>query len=353
MTNVDKIERRSNLRCIFDAMQVGLIPAGDEAQVAANWINKMHGAGTISKANCAVWFARFRSGDRSLEDHPRSGAPSAFDEERLRQLIEEDNELTSIELANVFKCDPSTVLRHLHAIGKVWKLGQWVPHKLTEPNKRLRADSAKRLLEMHRAGQLPFDDIVAQDESYILYENVERHGQWVDRGTVPHRTAKAVHPTKVLLSIFWTTRGVVYWELLKKKENMNSAILCAELEQVAHTLRHGPQHQKHAYKKDFFLLFDNAGCHRSGQTQNKLLELGFKWLHIPANSPDISPCDYYLFRSLKNKLRGKVFKSEADVGVFLDAFFASKSPEFWRDGMEELAGRWEEVLATEGEYVSD
>lgn len=333
---------------------MGKIAGGDEAQVATNWLCDVYGAGTISRATCANWFAKFRRGERSLEDRPRSGPPSAFDESALRQLIEEDDELTTRELADLLRCDQSTVVRHLHAIGKVLKLGSWVPHQLSDLDKRHRVETAKKLLQMHAAGRLPFDSIVAQDETWIFYENVERHGQWVDRGAEPRRTAKAgLHPKKIMLSVFWTTRGVVHWELLPKGQNMNAELFCDQLAKVVHALRHGPQREKLAYKKEYVLLFDNARPHTAAKTTNKLLQLGISRLPQAPYSPDTSPCDYYLFRSLKNQLRGRVFRSEVELRSFLETFFESKNSAFWREGMEELTGRWEEIVATEGEYVQD
>ena len=38
-------------------------------------LNELFGEGTISKSRCREWFARFKSGDTSLEDKPGRGRP--------------------------------------------------------------------------------------------------------------------------------------------------------------------------------------------------------------------------------------------------------------------------------------
>ena len=72
---------------------------------------------------CRDWFKRFREGDISLEDRPRSGCPMESDIERLKVLIEDNPRLTTRELSTMLGCNQSTIDRHLHEMGKVNKLG--------------------------------------------------------------------------------------------------------------------------------------------------------------------------------------------------------------------------------------
>ena len=41
------------------------------------------------------WFKKFRSGDISLEDSPRSGRPRALQDNELRTLVEDDPSQTA------------------------------------------------------------------------------------------------------------------------------------------------------------------------------------------------------------------------------------------------------------------
>ena len=49
----------------------------------------------------------------------------------------------------------------------------------------------------------------------------------------------------------------------------------------------------------------------------------------PPYSPDISPCDYYLFLSLSNFLSNKRFNSEEDIKTEVNLFFRLKNPKFF------------------------
>ncbi|CAK9829646.1 Histone-lysine N-methyltransferase SETMAR [Anthophora retusa] len=90
-------------------------------------LNELFGEVTISESRCREWFARFKSGDTSLEDKPGRGRSSDFDDQALLAAVEEDESLTTRMLAYNFNVDHSTIVRRLKKLGKVWKLAGWVP----------------------------------------------------------------------------------------------------------------------------------------------------------------------------------------------------------------------------------
>ena len=69
------------------------------------------------------WFSYFKLDHFDISDTPHSGRPSGFDEDRLNTLNHNDSRQCTQELANVMKCDHSTIVRHLHSMGKVTKIG--------------------------------------------------------------------------------------------------------------------------------------------------------------------------------------------------------------------------------------
>ena len=86
-------------------------------------------------------------------------------------------------------------------------------------------------------------------------------------------------------------------------------------------------------------------------TRQKLLQLGWEVLIHPLDSPDISPLDFQLFRSLQNPLNGKNFNSLEDCERHLEQFFAQKDKKLWEDGIMKLPGKWQKVVEQKGEYV--
>lgn len=105
---------------------------GESAAASCRRINGAFGEGTVSDRTAREWFARFRKGEFNLQDSFRSGRESDVDNDRLRQLVESDPRRTTRELAQDLGVHYATIARHLHQLGKVHKLAQWVPHDLTE-----------------------------------------------------------------------------------------------------------------------------------------------------------------------------------------------------------------------------
>lgn len=120
MSAVDQAHIRHSLLFLFDSICQDKFPdVANEAKFAQAWINELYGEKTVSESTCKSWFAKFRRGERALEDLPRTGRPVEIDQEALKRLIQEDDTLSVRELASIQNVSHSTVLRHLHQAGLV------------------------------------------------------------------------------------------------------------------------------------------------------------------------------------------------------------------------------------------
>lgn len=90
---------------------------------------------------------------------------SFFDQETLQALLVRNPQITQQELASALNCKQKTICNQLLSLGKVWKFGKWVPHKLIE-------NTISSLL-LSRQNRLPFlEQIVTRDEKWVLYVNL-------------------------------------------------------------------------------------------------------------------------------------------------------------------------------------
>ncbi|CAG0900854.1 unnamed protein product [Darwinula stevensoni] len=81
-------------------------------------INTAFGPDTVSKSTAYDWYSRFQKGNESLEDQPRTGRPSEFDNSALQEALEANNRQTSRELADLLGVSHTTILHHLAELGK-------------------------------------------------------------------------------------------------------------------------------------------------------------------------------------------------------------------------------------------
>ena len=70
------------------------------AEATFEEVNRTLGAGTVGRSTVYEWFAKYKAGNTTLEDNLRSGAPSKVNETKLKQLLEEDETLSTRVLAN-------------------------------------------------------------------------------------------------------------------------------------------------------------------------------------------------------------------------------------------------------------
>ena len=270
---------------------------GNSASAAARNICAALGDDAVADRTCRDWFKRFREGDISLEDRPRSGCPMESDIERLKVLIEDNPRLTTRELSTMLGCNQSTIDRHLHEMGKVNKLGTWVPHQLTSDNIQ------QRISICHFCCQNPIDTgffnrLLLGMKSGFYMSTTHASANESNPEDLPEPEPKNdLHPKKVMLSVWWDFEGIIYYELLRPNTTIDSKLYCEQLQNLKVALQ-----ANHPERRKVRLLHDNAKPHTSKITRQKLEEFGWEVLPHPPYSPDLAPSDYHLFRSLRNHL---------------------------------------------------
>ncbi|PAA51888.1 hypothetical protein BOX15_Mlig021490g1, partial [Macrostomum lignano] len=77
---------------------------------------------------------------------------------------------------------------------------------------------------------------------------------------------------------------------------------------------------------------------------------GWEILPHPPYSPDLSPCDFFLFPRIKESMRGQRFSTEEDVNQAYKAGIAAVTNNGMTTGIDGLVRRWEKCIEAEGSY---
>ena len=83
-----------------------------------------------------------------------------------------------------------------------------------------------------------FDSVVTSDEKWICFDNLTREKQWLDTGDTPKPTPKPdIHGKKVMLCVWWNSKGLVYLEVLDSGQTVTADIYKDQLNRVDQALR--------------------------------------------------------------------------------------------------------------------
>jgi len=145
---------------------------------------------------------------------------------------------------------------------------------------------------------------------------------------VPHSTIG----WKVMATIFWDNKGVLV-DYLSQKTTMTGPYygeVLTNLRQAVKEKRMG------MLTRGSLLLHDNAPAHMSRFAQAIIKDIGFEQLSRPPYSPDLTPSDFYLFRHLKQHLRGTRFFDDDELWQPIESYLDNMPQEFYFTGIKEL-----------------
>ena len=138
-------------------------------------ISAAFGPSCVSYDTVRRWKKKFESGVESIKNAPKSGRPKSASRKeivsKIKEIIEGDARFTVRDIARKVGISLSTVYLILKKHLKVRKISaRWVPHLLTDEQKRQRVKVAKKLLQMFpKYDKKQFANVVTGDETWVHY----------------------------------------------------------------------------------------------------------------------------------------------------------------------------------------
>ena len=100
----------------------------------------------------------------------------------------------------------------------------------------------------------------------------------------------------------------------------------------------------------WFLLHDNVPVHRAVAVQEFLAQKQVCVLHHLPYSPDLSPCDYFLFPKLKLPLKRRLFEDVQDIKAAVTSSLWAIPQEDVQWSFQSLLDRATRCIDAEGTY---
>lgn len=98
------------------------------------------------------------------------------------------------------------------------------------------------------------------------------------------------------------------------------------------------------------ILHDNASAHKTGAVTQYLMDNGIRVLPHLAYSPDLAPCDFWLFPKLKGLVAGHKFSRVQDLAKEVNSVLRSIPKEDYREALQKWIDRLRRCIERAGEY---
>ena len=216
---------------------------------------------------------------------------------------------------------------------------QKVPHTLTCDMKRKRVEGSKLLLKyLAMMKKNNFRYFSTGDESFFKYD-LKRKTIWLPEDENPPETSTDKYEsTKIMVSIFWSPRGIQLLKYLPEGQSFDGQYFIEEILQEITQDQYAQDAKRN--KKLFYLHFDNAPSHRKTGVSEFCKKNKLFILPHPPYSPDLAPSDFFLFGYIKEKCEGVEFTSPDELIEFIENIFSQISS----DVFERVFLNWEERL---------
>jgi hypothetical protein len=187
-----------------------------------------------------------------------------------------------------------------------------VPYELSEAQKKCGVDQSRSVHDMLQLyARHNFGGITTGDESWFLYSTYTNSMFAVSAAEVVPRTKQNISARKTMVTIFFTSTRLLVLNFLPKGTRFNQAYF---IDAVPPNLyREKTRIARHKGRPGFGVHMDNSMCQNGAKVIEKLASRHIVRAPHPLYSPDLSPCDFWLFGFLKEKMKDQVFRSEEEM----------------------------------------
>ncbi|UYV84904.1 hypothetical protein LAZ67_X003942 [Cordylochernes scorpioides] len=296
-------------------------------------------------------------GREDVNDEERAGRPSTSttDEKinEVEKMILANRRITVREVAE----DLNISIGSCHSIfindlGMRRVAAKFVPKLLNCDQKQHRMNIANEMLDSVRDDPNLLQRVITGDEAWVYGYDVETKAQ-SSQWKLPHeprlKKARQVRSNvKVLLTVLFDCRGVVHHEFLPQGRTVNKEYYLQGMRNLREAIR---QKRPNLWKnKNWLLHHDNAPAHTSLLVRDFLAKSNTLMMPQPPYSPDMAPCDFFLFPKLKRPMKGRRYATLDEIKTASKEELKKILKNDFLKCFEDGKNRWHKCIITHGDY---
>lgn len=321
-------------------------------------MRKAYGETCLSESQINRWYKCILEGREDLADEERSGRPRTSTSENqvstVRDIMLSDRRLTLREISDDAGVSLSSCYRIVSDALRFHRVSaKLVPTELSADQKEVRKEISLNILEDLKEDPGLLHRVITGDETWVYGfdpETKQQASEWRLQGEKrPQRANRPRSRTKVFWTVFFDSEGVIHQEFLPPElDSCNKEYYLSVLKRLREAIRR--KRPIRWQRNDWLLHHDNAPPHTALIIKRFLAKHGTVKLPQPPVSPDLAPCDFFLFSKLKRSLKGRRFESVEEIKEeSLRALHAIPKQDF-QTCIQQWQDRYSKCVAAQGEY---
>ena len=224
---------------------------------------------------------------------------------KIRTFIKSDPYCTYDEIEAEFQISRGTIHNIIHDCLKLKKISsRWIPHELTEQNRKERVRICKQNLEKFKSNKWRLCDVVTGDECWFYHRHIGKKQStqsWVGEGENPRTVVRRQqNEPKTMFCIFFKTTGPVIVRHFEQGVTINNKTFKSNcLYPLVNALN---KQRPTSGTKNIKIHYDNARPHIHFSVKKYIKSKQLIIMDHSPYSPDLAPSDFWLFDYIKERL---------------------------------------------------
>ena len=183
-------------------------------------------------------------------------------------------------------------------------------------------------------------------------ETKHQSSQWKSADSPrPKKVRQVRSKMKVMLIVFFDMEGIVHYEYVPQGQTVNQQFYLQVLKRLRLAVsRKMPQKQPAGA---WALHHDNAPAHTAHSIQVFLASHDILVVQQTPYSPDMAPCDFWLFPQLKTVMKVKRFEDTDTIKKNATSTLNTIPKDSFKKCSQQWQDRWKQCVSSQGEYIEN